>query len=258
MRGTFLCVCADGWLGIRCAYREYQRVEWRSIADVLLQFREPWRSSFLWGTIHSTIWRSLISASCFPIPPSTQWTSKPFGRCVFRSSSNLLSFPNDRPDLNNTIIITVIVSGTNVPNVTFPNVHNVIDEPTKSTSKNTVESLRHGTRFLDINSCVFLFIYNNRSYTSCIPIARSHSAYCCQNANCDLYPQWQFCNTSSMSSHFLVSCPFVSARCLCGLCSVVWLHDQFGWHHYLHLSTWFHRSTLWCTYVSIDCENGVE
>ena len=50
---------------------------------------------------------------------------------------------------------------------------------------------------VDIDGCVFPYIYNNRTYATCIPLNLNRSTYCCKNSNCDLNPQWQFCNNSS-------------------------------------------------------------
>ena len=40
-----------------------------------------------------------------------------------------------RPGPNNTIIITIIVNGTNVPNITWPIILNVTTQPTQSRRK---------------------------------------------------------------------------------------------------------------------------
>ncbi|CAM4752695.1 unnamed protein product [Rotaria magnacalcarata] len=86
-----------------------------------------------------------------------------------------------RPGPNNTIIVTIIANGGNAPNITWPNILNITVEPTKN-----------------INGCVFPYIYNNRTYTTCIPLNLYRSTYCCVNSNCDLNPQWQLCNNSNI------------------------------------------------------------
>ncbi|UJR30132.1 hypothetical protein I4U23_017673 [Adineta vaga] len=87
-----------------------------------------------------------------------------------------------KPGPNNTVIIIITVNGTNTPNITWP-VLNITKEPTKN-----------------VDGCVFPFIYNNESYSSCIPVFQNRTAYCCRTANCDVNPQWQFCNNSNICS----------------------------------------------------------
>ncbi|CAF5121160.1 unnamed protein product, partial [Rotaria sp. Silwood1] len=48
------------------------------------------------------------------------------------TTNGTLNIDNIRPGPNDTIIITITVNGTNVPNITWPNVLNITIEPTKS------------------------------------------------------------------------------------------------------------------------------
>ncbi|CAF1111478.1 unnamed protein product, partial [Adineta ricciae] len=87
-----------------------------------------------------------------------------------------------KPGPNNTVIIIITTNNTNIPNITWP-VLNITTQPTKN-----------------VDGCVFPFIFNNETYSTCIPAFQNRTAYCCRTANCDVNPQWQYCNNSNICS----------------------------------------------------------
>ncbi|CAF4549618.1 unnamed protein product [Rotaria sp. Silwood1] len=145
--GTFQCQCADGWVGVQCAY--------------------PYNTITIVIPLGNNTYNNLTYIDISKLLPNT--------------TNGTLNIDNIRPGPNDTIIITITVNGTNVPNITWPNILNITIEPTKN-----------------IDGCVFPFIYHNRTFATCIPLGIDRLTYCCRNQNCDLNPQWQLCNNSNL------------------------------------------------------------
>ncbi|CAF3707629.1 unnamed protein product [Rotaria sordida] len=145
--GTFQCKCVDGWTGVQCAY--------------------PTSTITIVIPIGNNTYNNITIIDITKLLPNT--------------TNGTINVDNIRPGPNNTIIITIVVNGSNVPNITWPNIINITVEPTKN-----------------IDGCVFPFIYLNRTHSTCIPVGGNRLTYCCKNANCDLNPQWQLCNDSNV------------------------------------------------------------